>query len=434
MPLEMFTAIADTLPEPCLLLRQDGVVVAANEAARKRYTLTPVTAGANLSELVLDGAEKVRQLLNMWSRSSALLPGMLTLKGVDDPVLARCLCKGKRIMTGGANEAPLILMQCGNKQHATAAFLTLNENIEQLKREIIERRRIEEEFRLLNQSLEARVAERTSELHQRNLELNSSLKELQAAQEQLVRSERLAALGGMVAGIAHEINTPVGIGVTAASFLEEQVSRYKIKYESNTLTRADFEAMLKIAAESSAIVLANLNRAATLVRSFKQVAVDQTSDVWRHINLKQYLEEILISLKPALRRTSHAIFCDCPDDIEIDSYPGALAQIINNLVHNSLLHGFEKREQGEMRIAVSRSEDELQLHYSDNGCGAPASTLTQIFDPFFTTKRNRGGSGLGMNIVYNLVTHKLGGKISVKSVEREGIAFLIQLPAPRLLD
>lgn len=433
MPLEMFTAIADTLPEPCLLLRRDGVIVAANEAARRRCTPIPATAGTHLAELVLDGAEKVQQLLDMWSRSGALLPGMLTLKG-GDPLLARCLCKGKRIRLGGADEAPLILVQCGNKQQSTAAFLTLNENIERLKREIIERRRVEEEFRLLNQELEARVAARTGELQQRNLELNRSLEELQAAQEQLIRSERLAALGGMVAGIAHEINTPVGIGVTAASFLEEQVNRYRLKYESNTLTRADFEAMLKIAAESSAILLANLHRAATLVRSFKQVAVDQTSDVRRHINLKQYVEEILVSLKPALRRTAHTIHCDCPDDIEIDSYPGALAQIINNLVHNSLLHGFEEMEQGEMRIAVSRTEDELLLHYSDNGRGAPASTLAQIFDPFFTTKRNRGGSGLGMNIVYNLVTHKLGGKISVRSVEHEGMEFLIQLPLPRQLD
>ena len=233
----------------------------------------------------------------------------------------------------------------------------------------------------------------------------------------------------MVAGVAHEINTPVGVCMTASSYLMEQTTHYQDLYQKNALTRSDFESLLDAAAESSSIMIANLGRAADLVRSFKQLAVDQTSDECRQINMKSYLEELLISLRPYFHRTSHSIKLKCPDDIDIKSQPGALSQIINNLIGNSIQHGFEGVTEGLVNIEISREEKNILLHYSDNGNGISGENLKQIFDPFFTTKRNQGGSGLGMNIVYNLVTNKLNGAINVTSKSHQGIDFYIKFPA-----
>jgi signal transduction histidine kinase len=171
-----------------------------------------------------------------------------------------------------------------------------------------------------------------------------------------------------------------------------------------------------------------LKRADDLVRSFKRLAVDQTSDARRQFNVKEQIEELLTTLQHELRRTSHAVTVDCPADLELDSDPGALSQVLANLVTNSLAHGFEGVERGAISILVSRAGDHALLEYRDDGVGIPPKSLKRLFEPFFTTKRNKGGSGLGMSIVFNLVTQRLGGEISVHSEEGKGALFRIRVP------
>jgi len=425
---DFFAEITDSLPEPYLLLTQTGDIICTNLAARKKFSLTKnMTGNLNLNTLMEDDPAKHKQLLQMWSRSKSPLPGGLTRKNGDGTAV-KYLCKGNTIRPAQNGESAIIFLHCTDKKQSTAVFLTLNEKVELLKREIAERRKAEQEILSLNEDLEQRVKRRTAELLQLNSELNNSIEELKSTQDQLVRTERLASLGSMVAGVAHEINTPVGVCVTAVTHLESQAKHYNKLYEEGTLTRKDFESLLNTAIESTKIMHGNLDRTADLVRSFKQLAVDQTSDEQRHINIKNYLEELMISLKPLFRDLHHRIELVCPDDINIESQPGAIAQIFSNLINNSIVHGFEEIEEGEIKMQIERDKENILFHYCDNGHGMTQEILQHIFDPFFTTRRDKGGSGLGMSIVYNLVTNQLNGKIRVTSEPHQGIHFYISLP------
>jgi len=265
-------------------------------------------------------------------------------------------------------------------------------------------------------------------LHDKNMVLQQTLENLRLAQDELVRKEKLASLGALVAGVAHEINTPIGVAITAASHLQDQVRQLSKLRQTEKLTAHDLSNFEPMAIESASMVLRNLQRADDLVRSFKQVAVDQSSDQKRSFQLKEYIEEIMQSLRPRFRATRHKIIIECRDDIVLDTYPAAIYQTLVNLVMNSLLHGFEHIEEGEIRIEVSVQKDSVILVYSDNGCGMPEEVRSQIFEPFFTTRRGRGGTGLGMHIVFNLVTQALKGRIQVASKENEGSRTTIWLP------
>ncbi len=289
-------------------------------------------------------------------------------------------------------------------------------------------RQAEEDLRKLNEELEQRVEARTKELKDANEALQKSLETLQRTQAQLVQSEKMAALGDLVAGVSHEINTPIGVGVTAASYLQQKSQEIAQLYQQGTITRSDLESYLKTATESSEMILNNLRRAADHIRSFKQVAVDQTSGDRRTFKLKEYLDEVLLSLHPKLKKTKHTIIVHCPDDLEIDSYPGAFSQIITNFVLNSLKHGFEGKEQGHIVLEVTHQNGQLQLRYNDDGRGMTQEERSRIFEPFYTTKRSQGGSGLGLHIVYNLVTQKLNGCIECESASGVGTTFIIQMP------
>lgn len=291
--------------------------------------------------------------------------------------------------------------------------------------DITERKRAEAELINLNRELEQRVRQRTEELEK-------SLETLKQAQDHLIQSEKMAALGGLVAGVTHEINTPIGIGITAVSFLGEKLSALDTLYQSGSLSPQEFEDILKDALEACATTQANLKRAVTLVGSFKEIAVDQASENLRQFNLRDYIDEVLMSLQPKFKRTRHVITTVCPENLEITSYPGVFSQILTNLIVNSLTHGFDETSAGEMEIRVHEENGRLSIVYQDNGRGMDPETAAKIFDPFFTTRRSSGGAGLGMYIVYNIVTQTLGGSIQCISRPGAGVNFFIEIPMENL--
>ena len=238
----------------------------------------------------------------------------------------------------------------------------------------------------------------------------------------------MAALGGLVAGIAHEINTPIGIGVTAASLIADKTQSLTNAIKNGSLKRSDLEKFMDSLQQSSMIVMSNLNRAAELIQSFKQVAVDQSSEERRSFNLKAYLEEVLLNLQPKLKRTKINVQIDCADNIILDSFPGLISQITTNLVMNSLIHAYDPNDNGTILFVISEQNQRLIFEFSDDGKGISSDNIGKIFDPFYTTKRGQGGSGLGLHIVYNLVTQKLQGSITCESQVGVGTKFIIQIP------
>lgn len=292
-------------------------------------------------------------------------------------------------------------------------------------------RLIEHEKELLEYrtELETTVSERTEALQRSNTDLSESLEKLQIAQDELLQSEKLASLGNLVSGVAHEVNTPLGVSITAASHLASEARQTQRELEQETLTRSDLERFFHECLETGSLLSSNLDRAAQLIRSFKQVAVDQTSDEQRDINLQVYIDEILASLKPKYKNTPVTVINDLDPDIALQLTPGALAQIITNLVINSLLHGFDDSTRpGQIRLHNRIHKKTLELIYEDDGIGMGPETQKRMFDPFFTTRRASGGSGLGMNIVFNLVTGKLNGKIRLDSPPHEGCRLIITIP------
>jgi len=238
-------------------------------------------------------------------------------------------------------------------------------------------------------------------------------RELERAKDSLVYSEKMASLGGLVAGVAHEINTPIGVSLSAASHLQERVQGFDTLVQAQQVRRTDLAAMVEDSREASAIILHNMQRAAALVRSFKQVAADQTSEQRRVFDLHQTVEEIIVSLRPSFKHAVAELVFEVPEGIAMDCFPGALAQIVSNLVLNALVHAFEGREQGRVRLSAKpiAHRAQVELSIQDDGVGIPPEVVGRIFDPFFTTKRNQGGTGLGLHIVHNLVHNSLGAPL-----------------------
>ncbi|MBN2897694.1 MAG: cache domain-containing protein [Clostridia bacterium] len=277
------------------------------------------------------------------------------------------------------------------------------------------------ELKDANNRLEALVEERTRKLE-------DSLEELLEAQQHLIESERLATLGNLVAGIIHEVNTPLGIGVTTVSHLNKLNTQALRQLSDNEMTAEDLKKFFLNVDESITILQHNLDRAAELINSFKQVAVNQTAIVATQFNVYDYFKKILLSLKHEYKRTHHEINIVCDEAILIYTYPGALSQILTNLIMNSLIHGFEGIDKGHIIIKFEVINDTYHLTYSDDGVGISKENLGKIFEPFFTTKRSSGGSGLGLHIIYTVATQQLGGTINIESDVNQGIEVLIRFP------
>jgi signal transduction histidine kinase len=315
--------------------------------------------------------------------------------------------------------------EIGRMAAATEIF---RQNAMALRTSLVERDRVSEQLRRLADTLEVQVRERTAEAYAAKDRAETALEELRCAQASLVQAEKMASLAQLVAGIAHEINTPIGVALTAASYFDRNTADLKARFDSGLLKKADLAAYLTSTTEAASFIASNLARAADLIQSFKRVAVDQTSETRRTFDLSEYLGEIIQSLRPVLKKVPHVVEVACAKDITIDSYPGALFQVITNFVMNSLHHAFDTNMVGHIRIGVQDQMDKVVIEYSDDGKGIPPDHLERIFEPFFTTARSRGGSGLGLHIVYNLVTTTLKGDIACQSKPGEGTRMIVTLP------
>lgn len=304
------------------------------------------------------------------------------------------------------------------------------ETIAKLEIEIVQRLKAEQTANSLNEDLEHRVTERTQALSQSNEELNHTLEELKITQGQLLENEKMASLGGLVAGVAHEVNTPIGIVLTSISFMKERCHNIVNAVDDKSLSAKQLAKFTDELDQGFDLSLRNISRAVELIEGFKLIAVDSVVDDARTLNVHDYLEDIIRSLQPKARQARVKIKLTGAKDILINSYPGAIAQITNNLIINSLVHAFADISDGsgEITIEIKRLAQSIELNYSDNGCKLNEETKTQLFEPFYTTKRGQGGSGLGAHIVYNLVTQKLKGNIELITDQAQGKTFKISIP------
>ena len=309
----------------------------------------------------------------------------------------------------------------------SALVNSFNQLTNELNTELKSKEEVQQALAETNNKLEQRVAERTENLQEAINELHQTLEHLRNTQSQLIESEKLSSLGGMVAGVAHEINTPIGLCITTHSFIQDLFNDMNKRFEDGSISKNNFSDFMISMEESVDILSKNLQRAAKLVKSFKHISEDQAGEAIRKFNLEEYLQEILSTLHPKLKMTQHIVNIRCKADIDVNGYPGALSQVITNLIMNSLLHGFEDMKVGTITIEVDRRGDKIEMLYADDGKGLSSEAKAKIFEPFYTTKRGHGGTGLGMHLVYNLINQTLQGSIQLQEASK-GCAFIITMP------
>ncbi|MBW8190672.1 hypothetical protein K0504_06455 [Neiella marina] len=298
---------------------------------------------------------------------------------------------------------------------------SMNQMRETLRSDIIRRQQAEAQVQQMNIRLEAKVQERTRLLEQ-------SIEELKMAQDSLIQSEKMASLGSLVAGVSHEINTPLGVCVSANSNVSARLRTIVSEVDAGTLTKGRLTKFLDLQTESCGMIDKSLRRAVELISNFKSVAVNQSNDTLLECNMKELLLESVATIRTVFKRENYKINIDVDNSVELKTYPGVWHQILTNLMVNSHKHGFEDMDDGEISMVLTEDENEVKFVYKDNGHGIAKDIIDRVFDPFVTSKRGQGGSGLGMNILFNLVHAKLNGRVSVANLEK-GCQFEITFPS-----
>ncbi|MGJ8670538.1 MAG: sensor histidine kinase [Oceanococcus sp.] len=305
---------------------------------------------------------------------------------------------------------------------------------DELKAEVVQRKQREHELATTNQELRDQIAARARAEESEQLavqeksSLEQTLRDLRAAQARLVESEKLASLGKSMAGIAHEVNTPVGIAITSVSTLAADLEAISKLVESKTLTEADLKRFLLLVDQVTTLSTSSLDRAAKLLRSVKQVATDQSNDEVRELNLHDYLTLVLDSIKPKFFASKREVKLECLPDIVAVCPPGVISQIVTNLIINSLVHAYDATDEGPIHVSVEKKDKEIILTCEDWGKGIESSIQSKIFEPFFTTKSADGGSGIGLDLVRSLVSEKLAGTIELNSELGKGSQFVVRFP------
>ncbi len=371
----------------------------------------------------------------VWLVLMSLL-GWIVRRQISRPITA--LQSAVRGVADGRFDITLPIQRADELGQLGNAFIQMGEELGRREMRLRDDARELERGRAL---LETRVQERTAALHASTTELSETLFNLSQTQSSLMRAERLASLGRLVAGVAHEMGTPVGNARLASSTLSAEADAMESALKRG-MRRSELDGFVKRVGTGAHILQANIERVSELLLSFKQVAVDSSSAQRRHFELAQLVQQILLSMAPSIKRMPVEVLVDIPAGLEMDSYPGALGQVLTNLIANALVHGLEGREHGRIEIRAKRIGDAggqaemVRLCVSDDGVGIPADIQARVFDPFFTTRMGRGGTGLGLNISHNLVSNVLCGTLSLQSInsfsqgnkESGGTRFVIELP------
>lgn len=403
-----FKTLFDMAPLPLIVSDREGRIVAANRALARTFDLPVAGLIGKRSEQVRFWASALEhQRIVALYRADGTVQGAIA--GVllpDDSVGSVAIWSSSLTLDGN----PAIIW----------ALLDLTEELN-AKRELKD----------LNVSLESRVRERSAALERANADLSAALATLQHTQDELLAAEKMASLGSLVAGIAHELNTPIGNSLLAATALRDRVHEFAQHVAAGALRRSELGAHLDEVRTASELISGSLHKAAALISSFKQIAVDQTHDQRRAFDLLAAVQDTVATYTPRLRRVPCAVVLQIAPGLVLDSYPGGLYQVLTNLITNALNHAFEQRQGGEILIrAEALDDDTIELQFSDDGGGMTEEVQRRVFDPFFTTKMGQGGTGLGMHIVYNIVTGVLGGRIGIDSAP--GVGSTVRMVLPRV--
>lgn len=394
-----FKALFDMTPVPLTVTDRSGRIIGTNQALARVFGYGPeqlIGRRSNEVKFWSDPAERER-LWQLYMRDGAVY-GEIAGIVLKDGSPGKVAIWSSTFTLGGADAIIWALLD-----------LTAEINAKQ-------------DLEDLNASLETRVRERSADLE-------SALETLQQTQHDLIASEKMASLGSLVAGIAHELNTPIGNSLLASTALADKVNAFEAQLSGGTLRRTALTAYTDEVRMASGLISSSLQKAANLIASFKQIAVDQTNDQRRTFNLLSVILDTTATYTPRLKRANCDIACDVAPALELDSYPGSFYQIFTNLLNNALAHAFEGRERGAISITALETDGGMvDITFSDDGVGMAEEVRRHVFDPFFTTKMGHGGTGLGMNIVYNIVTGMLGGRIAVESSPNAGATIRITIP------
>ena len=401
-----FKTLFDMAPLPLSVTDFDGHIIGANQALARTFG-HPVNELVGLRSDQVSFWASTRERDRMWDiflRDGAVQGDVAGVLLPDGSVGSVAIWSSTLVLDG--------------RQAIIWALLDLTEELN-AKRELKD----------LNVSLESRVKERSAALERANADLSAALDTLRRTQHELLAAEKMASLGSLVAGIAHELNTPIGNSLLASTALGDRVHAFDALVAGGNLRRSELQRYLEEVRLASELISGSLRKAADLISSFKQIAVDQTNDQRRQFDLATAVHDTVATYMPRLRRSNCAVRVDIADGIKLDSYPGGLYQILNNLFNNALAHAFEQRASGTVTIgATAAADDMVELVFADDGAGMTEEVLRHVFDPFFTTKMGQGGTGLGMNIVYNIVTGVLGGRIAIDSAPDAGTTVRITIP------
>ncbi|MEL0606115.1 HAMP domain-containing sensor histidine kinase [Pseudoalteromonas undina] len=313
-------------------------------------------------------------------------------------------------------------------KEVTALSNSLNIMLARTRKQIERHEKDKLEIKQLNQSLEEKVNQRTIALREANQELLSTLERMHQYQEQIVENEKMASLGQMVAGVAHEVNTPIGLGITGSTLLRDKLADVQLSFDNKSLTSNQLKRFIDEGIENLDLIYRNLNRAADLISNFKKVAVIQDDGVKTHVNIHKLISDVLMSIQSELITSKPNVVINCPSDLTIESKSEPLQQIFQQLILNSAIHGFVGSENNEIQFDIEITGPQIKIIYTDNGQGVDKNVKNRIFDPFVTSKRGQGASGLGMHLVYNLVTQALGGHILYDQDAKPGVRFVITIP------
>lgn len=330
----------------------------------------------------------------------------------------------KRKTLGENDEISLMLKAINDTKKNLKKLVETSDASVKMQLEIAHREQKEQSYKLFQKEIEAK----NEKLAESNAELESTILELKNTQDKLINSEKMAALGGMVQGVAHELNTPIGLSITGASHIQNDTVRIIKLLSENKMKKSDLDDYLFETGNLSKSICVSLDKAASLIRSFKLVSVEQHEELKQNFDVRDNLIDILYSINPSLKEKRIKIINNVDENINLCSFPGVFYQIYTNLINNALLHAFEDRETGEIVIAASYVDNMLSMTFKDDGNGMKPEVIKKVFDPFFTTKRANGGTGLGMNIIYNLVNEKLLGTIGVSSEIDKGTTFSFEIP------